>query len=328
MTPKVLYHYTSPGGLTGILESSALRATDARFLNDALELKYAWSEFKSTLEERAAEGTQYSEAYRAQLEAMRSANAEDLDLMENRVFSVSLTELPDDVPQWRSYASDGRGVAIGFDSDSIQMLPVPYYRRTETGDFERPETGDLVPLRAVNTGEIITGPAALGKVGYGVKARETAIGQQLWLIGQHCGTNDVGTFDAKVFNCIHLIPIHLSALALVKHEGFQSEQECRLTIPEHFPTGSAGQLAALKNVEPTVAWDSMPVNTVDVQFKEGGPALFKPYTATSFPKPAVVKVVLGPNINAELAIPATKRLLDRYGFGHTEIVPSEMSYRT
>ena len=98
MTPKVLYHYTSPGGLTGILESSALRATDARFLNDALELKYAWSEFKSTLEERAAEGTQYSEAYRAQLEAMRSANAEDLDLMENRVFSASLTELPDDVP--------------------------------------------------------------------------------------------------------------------------------------------------------------------------------------------------------------------------------------
>jgi hypothetical protein len=251
---------------------------------------------------------------------MRKLNAEDLDLMENRVFSASLTELPDDVPQWRSYASDGRGVAIGFDSDSIQMLHVPYYKRTATGDLD--------PERTVNTGEIITWGATLGKVGYGVEARETAIGQELWQIEQHCGTDDVGTFDAKIFSCIHLIPLQLGGLALVKHVGFQSEQECRLTIPEHFPTGSAAQLAALKNVEPTVAWDSMPLLTVDVQFKEGGPALFKPYTAIPFPKSALVKVVLGPNVNAELAIPATKRLLDRHGFGHTQIIPSEMSYRT
>jgi hypothetical protein len=328
MTPDVLYHYTSPGGLTAILESSELRATDARFLNDALELKYAWSEFKATLKARAAEESPYSEAYRAQLEAMRSANAEDLDLMENRVFSVSLTQLPDDIPQWRSYASDGRGVAIGYDAKSMQLLPVPYYKHTETGDFERTESGDLVPLRAVNTGQIMTWGAILGPVGYGAEARETAIGHELKQIEAHCGTNDVVNFEAKVYSGVHLIPIHLSALALVKDEGFKSEQEFRLTIPEHFPTGSAGQLAALKSVEPTVAWDSMPVNTVDVQFREGGPALFKPYTAIPFPKSAPVKVVLGPNVNAELAKPVTRRLLDRHGFGHTEIVRSEMSYRT
>jgi hypothetical protein len=228
--PDILYQYTSASSFLKILESSELWATDARFLNDALELKYAWDTFKSTLTERAAEGTKYSEAYRAQLEAMRSVNAENLDLMENRVFSTSLTELPDDVPQWRSYASDGHGVAVGFDTESIHMLKVPYYNRTPTGD--------LVALRAVNTGEVITWGATLGKVGYGAEARITAIGQELWQIGQHCGANDVGTFDARVFSCIHLIPIQLGGLALVKHEGFQSEQEWRLTIPEHFPSGN------------------------------------------------------------------------------------------
>jgi hypothetical protein len=89
-------------------------------------------------------------------------SAGDLDLMENRVFSTSLTELPDDVPQWRSYASDGHGVAIGFDSESIQLLPVPYGKR--------PAAGDFVPERAANTGEPITWGAILGKVGYGAEA--------------------------------------------------------------------------------------------------------------------------------------------------------------
>jgi hypothetical protein len=72
----------------------------------------------------------------------------------------------------------------------------------------------------------------------------------------------------------------------------------------------------------------MPPATVDVQFRDGGPALFKPYTAIPFPKSALVKVVLGPNINAELAEPVTQRLLDRYGFSETAIVPSEVPYRT
>jgi hypothetical protein len=274
------------------------------------------------LTEHVAEGTHYSEAYRAQLEAIRSVSAEDLDLMENRVFSTSLTELPDDVPQWRSYASDGHGVAIGFDSESIQLLPVPYGKR--------PAAGDFVPERAANTGEPITWGAILGKVGYGAEAREAAIGQELWQIEQHCGANDVGSFDARVFSCIQLIPIQLVGLALVKHEGFQSEQEWRLSIPEHFPSGSSSQLGALKALEalPKLAWDSMPIMTVDVQFREGGPGLFKPYTALPFEKSALVKVVLGPNVNPELATPVTRRLLDRHGFQHTEVVPSTMPYRT
>lgn len=318
--PDTLYHYTNASGFTNILKGSELWATDARFLNDAEELKYAWDEFKSTLSERAAQDSQHSEAYAAQLDAIEGVKAENLDLMEIRVFTTSLTELSDDVPQWRSYAADGHGVALGFNTESILMLKVPYYNHTATGD--------LVPMLAANTKEHVTWGATLGKVGYGTDARAEAISQELWQIEQVCGTNDVGNRSQKTFNCIHRIPIQLSNLGLVKHEGFKSEQEWRLTIPEHLPSTSASQLSALNELEGFPTFLGFPLTTVNVQFREGGSALFKPYTALPFEKSALVEVVLGPNINAELAGPPTRRLLDRHGFQHTQIVPSALPYRT
>jgi hypothetical protein len=40
--PDVLYHYTDAGAFAAIVEHRKLRATDIRFLNDPLELRYAW----------------------------------------------------------------------------------------------------------------------------------------------------------------------------------------------------------------------------------------------------------------------------------------------
>lgn len=38
---NVLFHYTSLGGLLGILDSGALWATESRYLNDPTEITYA-----------------------------------------------------------------------------------------------------------------------------------------------------------------------------------------------------------------------------------------------------------------------------------------------
>jgi hypothetical protein len=323
-----VYHYTTPAGFTGILKECKLRAADARFLNDSEELKYGWDEFRSTLAERVKAGTQYSQAYAAEREAIKRVNAENLDLMDVRVFSASFTELPDDVSQWRSYASDGYGVALGFDIKQILMLKVPYFREAEPGN--------LVAVQAVNSDEPLTWGAILGKVGYGAEAREAAIGNLITEIEMVCGANDVaanddvGAFSARVFNCIFRIPMQLGNLARIKHEGFESEQEWRITAPEHHPLGTQSQLNALSQLEGLVKIDynSVAPMTVKVEFREGGPALVRPYTGLPFEKPALVKVVLGPNINAELATPVTRRLLDRYGFRDTEIVPSALPYRS
>ncbi|MCV7314713.1 hypothetical protein H7J77_04060 [Mycolicibacillus parakoreensis] len=77
----------------------------------------------------------------------------------------------------------------------------------------------------------------------------------------------------------------------------------------------------------SVLWSSMPKTTTDVWFREGGQALFKPYVAVPFSKSALVEVVLGPNVNADLAEPVFRRLLDHHGHQHTEITPSTIPYR-
>ena len=89
-------------------------------------------------------------------------NAENFDSIDVRVFSASLTGLPDDVSQWRSYASDGYGVALGFDIEQISTLKVPYYKQDKTG-----EPTD-VPI--ADTDGTLSSLAVLGKAEYGAQA--------------------------------------------------------------------------------------------------------------------------------------------------------------
>ena len=40
-TPRIVYHYTSPDGFLGILESKKIRATAVEYLNDSKEIAFA-----------------------------------------------------------------------------------------------------------------------------------------------------------------------------------------------------------------------------------------------------------------------------------------------
>ena len=147
------------------------------------------------LADRAASVSTYTEAYSSELEVIENVGATDLDEMEFRVFATCLSELPDDVPQWRSYASDGRGVALGFDSEQIVMLKVPIGSPLEDGGLD--------PLVPANSDERATWGAVLGQVTYGADARQAAIADVLWQIEQHCGTDDMSTPDQRTHNLIH-----------------------------------------------------------------------------------------------------------------------------
>ena len=74
----IVYHYTDTQAFEGVAEKAALWATDFRYLNDSRELVYTWIAFVEKLEQLAAQPSEYSEAYGAQLEAPRLMNATDL----------------------------------------------------------------------------------------------------------------------------------------------------------------------------------------------------------------------------------------------------------
>ncbi|WP_454561875.1 DUF2971 domain-containing protein [Mycobacterium haemophilum] len=322
--PDVLYHYTDAGGFAGIIEHCKLWATDIRFLSDPLELKYAWDELLATLESAKSEKPQYAEAYDAMLQAISMTNAVDPDAIEDRIFSTSLSADGDEISQWRSYANDAKGMALGFDTDSIGVLEVPYFHHAEGGQLFQvkaiiSETNQRVPF---------TWGAFTQQVKYGDAACKNAIDGVLYQIERSCEENGVGTVAQKLVNAIMRIPIYLSQLALVKKNTYECEREWRITIAEHFGSCSLAMNKALSKVEEYSYLAQRVLQTVDVKFRPGGRAGFKPYTEIPFERSALVKVVIGPNVESrDLAVSIAKRLLQRNGFWHTEVVPSEHAYR-
>jgi len=114
--PPVIYHYTDDKGLKGILENGCLWLTDIRSLNDPSELSHGLTMAADIIEKAAANGPA---PYRTFAEmfgnAMRRRHGE---IAHNFVCCFSKTG--DELGQWRAYANDGHGFAIGFNTNLLE----------------------------------------------------------------------------------------------------------------------------------------------------------------------------------------------------------------
>ncbi len=115
-TPR--FHYTNFRGLDGILKSGQIWFTDYRHLNDQTELMHGIGLAKAMLMRRARVGGLHGVLY---------GWIDDLLTRRNFgralwFFIASFSRHPDDLHQWRSYADDGRGVAIGFSAKLFQPI--------------------------------------------------------------------------------------------------------------------------------------------------------------------------------------------------------------
>ncbi len=115
--PPPIFHYTRDESLHGILSTGTLRLTDAFQLNDPTELTHGFNLLNDVF-----------------LDASKSAPPE-LALFGSRMmdfarkggvretahyFVGSFSLLGDDLPQWRSYADDGRGFALEFNAARLE----------------------------------------------------------------------------------------------------------------------------------------------------------------------------------------------------------------
>jgi hypothetical protein len=108
---RLLYHYTDPAGVYGIVQSKELWASNAAFLNDSTEVLYIQEVLKKVAAEVAR---RYEEPIVGQYlglleEAFRAALLERFE-----VYVACFCENPDLLSQWRAYPSMGGGYAIGF----------------------------------------------------------------------------------------------------------------------------------------------------------------------------------------------------------------------
>ncbi|UOR03873.1 DUF2971 domain-containing protein [Hymenobacter aerilatus] len=162
---KKLFHYSTPPGLLGMLESKCLWFSNIHYLNDSREYYYIFDLLKRVLEEgyHAIVPQKYLSVIKEK-ERTRNNYDEpawlyetDTDYWTNinmilPVFSFSLTEKKDILSQWRGYCPDG-GYSFSFDSEQLNDMMREYrleikkclYDDTEQRKFIRDEVIGVTP---------------------------------------------------------------------------------------------------------------------------------------------------------------------------------------
>lgn len=137
--PDVVYHYCSLDTFKLIIENSTLRMTNIIKSNDLSEITFCIDEFIDAFRKA------FSIVKVRNTDPAFCAFADSVDinkLIETSIKNVSLTyyvtcfsQAKDLLSQWRGYANDGQGVAIGFytapfvecaDRQSWKFLPIYY----------------------------------------------------------------------------------------------------------------------------------------------------------------------------------------------------------
>jgi hypothetical protein len=119
-TPEFVYHYTDGSGLKGIFESGHLWSTDIFDLNDISEIRHGVG-FALELLGRAALDMRNPQRVRAFLSDIKENLTGRIE-SSSHYFVCCFSTCADDLGQWRAYADDGHGYALGFETHPLERL--------------------------------------------------------------------------------------------------------------------------------------------------------------------------------------------------------------
>ncbi|MGC1301866.1 MAG: DUF2971 domain-containing protein [Caulobacteraceae bacterium] len=207
-----LSHYTTLGGLVGIIESGCLWASNVSFLNDSRELQHgieaSLDAIERFLQERSTEKWH---------EPLKHAGRALKDGKVPNTYATCFCESPDLLSQWRGYGGLEQGVSIQFDR-----------RKLETA-FQSQGT----QLRPVIYGTL----TASSKMKKAIREQLSALEEDRDFI-EASSVRELNDAAYKVLS--QLIP-------QFKHNGFRDERESRLIV-QHRTLRDGVSFRANKNV--------------------------------------------------------------------------------
>ena len=115
--PEIIYHYTTQKGILGILPTRSMWATQVHFLNDRNEVFLTFKLLERELRRMVTESK--SAEHRSLLNEIRH-NLSNVD--QTHICTVSFCEAGDLLSQWRGYAAQGKGYALGFDLSQLSVI--------------------------------------------------------------------------------------------------------------------------------------------------------------------------------------------------------------
>jgi hypothetical protein len=217
-----LYHYTDGPGLVGILSSQTIRLTDYRHMNDPSELRHGLEVARDAI--RIA----MNGADAAAIEFLRELRGWcSPDELSSRFefFTGSFSRKQDDLGQWRAYADNGRGYAIGF---------APHVFAIEDRPDRQPNESIFVAPVRYDLDEVMGRHEAALERGVAIYLQATA------------ANPDIEAHDREPFK--RELAIQMMAAPLIwncltsKHEAYAHEHEVRLILPGT-PTNLAPYIA-------------------------------------------------------------------------------------
>lgn len=127
--PKILYHYCSVETLLSIIQNKTIWLSDASKTNDSSELKYIFDFFTTTVDViLESYGNKYNDLIKEKVRKIVTSTVYGLVYNNIRIakykksFICCFSEAKDLLSQWRAYANDGNGVAIGFSSAMLKNI--------------------------------------------------------------------------------------------------------------------------------------------------------------------------------------------------------------
>ena len=124
LPPGLLYHYTTPEGLIGIISSGSIRATHVRYLNDVTELRNAFEgKYPQVLIESLGllkQKETVAHWFREVVDPDEDYAAYLASFTDDETVLPSGDILPGDrLSQWRAYCSDSGGFSLGLDYKAL-----------------------------------------------------------------------------------------------------------------------------------------------------------------------------------------------------------------
>lgn len=145
-----LYHYCSADSFRAILESGKLRFSDINMLNDASEHRWGYAIFEEAATRLIKRVGVPETVPKMTIEFF---DAVDEVLSKGQLIAhpfVSCLSLEgNSLDQWRKYADDGRGYAIGFLASDLKTLPISLLKVSY--DYEEQVREMMVALLALHS---------------------------------------------------------------------------------------------------------------------------------------------------------------------------------
>lgn len=125
---RVIYHYCDTNALLSILTNNKLWYTHAAYLNDTMEITRGVDICRSVIEGQLKSTDD---------PVLQNAKSYLQNAEKWQYYICCFSEAKDRLSQWRSYASDGDGFAIGFSSTELSVgIDDPFEGRLNTVQYE------------------------------------------------------------------------------------------------------------------------------------------------------------------------------------------------